>query len=143
MKKMLLGVIKRAKGKYRFNITNFCIMSNHIHIIITPGRGESLSKIMQWILSVFAILYNKYYGWIGHVWYDRFKSKILHGLGDFLRAFRYIAENPVRAGMVRYPWSYEFNGVTYLRNRDFQIIDEPPAFLNLMESSLCLPVLLA
>ncbi len=61
IKDLFLKVVLRAKTKarhpYKFEIANFCIMGNHIHFLIRPARGESLSKIMQWILSVFAIHY--------------------------------------------------------------------------------------
>lgn len=142
IKIMFLTVVRRAKGKYRFNLTNFCIMSNHFHFMINPGKGENLSKIMQWILSVFAVRFNKRFGLNGHVWYDRFKSKILDGLKEFLHAFCYIAENPLRAGIVNYPWEHAFNGVRYLRNLDFNIIEEPNPVLKLMAPSLCTPFLL-
>jgi len=53
MKDLFLEVIVRAKGKFRFRIENFCVMGNHIHLMIRPGTRESLSRIMQWVLSVF------------------------------------------------------------------------------------------
>ena len=143
IKIMFLDIVRRAKRKYRFSLKNFCIMNNHIHFLITPGKGENLSKIMQWILSVFALRFNKRFGWLGHVWYDRFKSKIVDSLGDFLHAFRYIMENPIRAGIVRYPWEHAFSGARYLRNLDYEIIDKPTPVLLLMESSICSPFLLA
>ena len=138
-----LRTVVRAKKKFRFKLTNFCIMGNHFHFMITPGKGESLSKIMQWILSVFAVRFNKRCGYCGHVWYDRFKSKILDGVGDFLHAFRYIAENPVRAGMVRRPWEHRYNGVTFIRNKEYHIIEEPNQVLRFFESGLCGPLLLS
>ena len=142
IKNDFLVTVARAKKKYRFRLTNFCVMGNHFHFMITPGKGESLSRIMQWILSVFAVRFNKRFGWNGHVWYDRFKSKILDGMGEFLHAFRYIAENPVRAGMVRCPWDYAFNGVTFIRNKRYHIIEEPDRFLLFSEPGLCTPPLL-
>jgi putative transposase len=53
MKELFLSVVKRAKEKYDFRLENFYIMGNHF--IIQPIRGESLSAIMQWILSVSAM----------------------------------------------------------------------------------------
>jgi putative transposase len=137
MKELFLTVTKRAKKKYRFSITNFCIMSNHIHFLITPKHGENLSKIMQWILSVFAILYNKLYGIKGHVWYDRFKSKIIDGLRQFLQTFTYIAENPLQANLCTHPCRYRYNGVFYLRKNDFSLIDTPTAILRLICPQYC------
>lgn len=111
--------------------------------MIKPGRGESLSKIMQWILSVFAVQFNKRFGWNGHVWYDRFKSRIVDGLNEYLHVFRYIAENPLRAGIARYPWDYIYNGVTHLRRLDYRIVEKPTPVLKMLEPTLCSPFLLS
>jgi hypothetical protein len=47
MKALFLAAVERAKKKFRFQAYNFCIMGNHVHLIIRPDRGESLSCIMQ------------------------------------------------------------------------------------------------
>ena len=114
-KRMYLAVIKAAKKKYSFNFFNFCIMGNHPHCDIEPLGTESLSRIVQWINSVFAIRYNKIHGYKGHVFYDRFKSKVINNIQQYLRTIFYIASNPVRAGIVAHPLEYEFNSVTYRR----------------------------
>ncbi len=142
IKSMFMDVVRRAKLKFRFDIQNFCIMSNHFHFLMKPGKGENLSRIMQWILSVFALRFNKRFAWHGHVWYDRFKSRIVDGLREFIHAFCYIAENPIRAGITRFPWEYRFSGVNCLRNLDFDLIEEPSPVLRLMTPSLCTPFLL-
>ena len=56
-KELFLSVLKRAKARYSFRIENFTIMGNHFHLVIVPGKGESLSSIMQWIMSVFAMAF--------------------------------------------------------------------------------------
>ena len=61
IKEMFLQTVKRAKEKYSFKLKSFVIMDNHIHLLIKPGKSENLSKIMQWILSVFAKHYNKHF----------------------------------------------------------------------------------
>ena len=63
-KSLFIDVVKRAKMKYKFSIKNFVIMDNHIHFLIEPK--DNLSRIMQWILSVFAVYYNKMYKLTGH-----------------------------------------------------------------------------
>jgi putative transposase len=100
MKELFLSVVKRAKVKYDFRLENFCIMGNHFHFVIQPGRGESLSVIMQWILSVFAMAYNKIRGLTGHVWGCRFFSRIIASLRELLQVFEYIDNNPVKSSQV-------------------------------------------
>ena len=106
LKALFLDVVNSAKAKYDFSLRNFCIMGNHIHLDITPRAGASLSKIMQWILGVFASKFNKMYKHDGHVWYDRFKSKIIESFEQLVNTFSYIANNPVRANIVNHPLQY-------------------------------------
>ena len=125
IKEMFIETLKTAKSKFGFKVKNFCIMSNHVHIIIKPSAKTSLSKIMQWILSVFAVKFNKFYGYHGHVWYDRFKSIIFETLRHYLAAYEYINNNPVKAGLVEKPEDYAYCGVTYLKNKVYEVIDPP------------------
>jgi len=108
---LFMAILKRAKTKFNFSLKNFCVMGNHIHFLIKPGPGESLSKIMQWLLGVFAQAWNKKHGLSGHLWGDRFFSRIIAGLLDFLRVFVYIDYNPVIAGLVTKPEQWRYGGL--------------------------------
>lgn len=143
MKELFLAVVKRAKRKFKFQICNFCIMDNHIHLMITPLGGENLSKIMQWILSVFAIQYNKANGYKGHVWYDRFKSKIVDGLRQFLDTFLYVANNPIKPGLCNKPDEYEYCGVFHMRCMRYEVVQPPSLILLLNFPALFSPELIA
>ncbi len=129
IKKLFLSIVSRAKQKYNFRLRNFSIMGNHIHFLIKPGEHSNLSKIMQWILSVFAVNYNKRYGLKGHVWYDRFKSVVIRSYRQLLAAFKYISNNPLKAALVKNPEEYEFGGLWFIRNRKFELIDPPDSIL--------------
>jgi putative transposase len=122
-KELFLDVVKEAKKRFRFRIKNFCIMGNHVHLLLWPNPDESLSKIMQWILSVFAIRFNHRFNLKGHVWYDRFRSVLIASLRQFLAAFEYVSRNPVKAALVDRPKDYRYNGVRHIRDGDFSIID--------------------
>ena len=127
-RELFLAILKRARKKYVFSLKNFCIMGNHIHLLIKPGKGESLSKIMQWILGVFAQLWNRKYKFSGHLWGDRFFSRILLGILDFLRVFIYIDYNPVIAGMVEKPEQWEHGGRWHHNNGHSDVIDLANSF---------------
>lgn len=129
VKEMFMEVLRRAKKKFCFDLKNFCIMGNHTHFIIKPGEGESLSKIMQWILSVFARKFNKTFHLQGHVFYDRFTSKVIESYQQFLHTFIYIALNPVKAGIVAKAVEYRYNGITYLHRGVLDILERPPNML--------------
>lgn len=126
---MFLKTLERAKKKYNFKMRNFCIMGNHVHMMITPGDGESLSRIMQWILSVFAIHFNKIFGINGHVWHDRFRSTVVETLRQALHTFLYIAQNPVKAGIVDNCFDYTYNGVLFLQENNYRILEPPDALV--------------
>lgn len=108
IKRLFLRTVERAKEKYDFVLENFCIMGNHYHFILKPGKHECLSDIMRWIMGVFAQAFNKIFGYWGHVWGDRFRSTVINCRTVFLRVKAYIEENPVKAGLVEdprdWPW---------------------------------------
>ena len=121
-RELFMDVLKRAKKRFNFSLKNFCIMGNHIHLLIKPEAGESLSKIMQWLLGVFAQLWNRKHGLSGHLWGDRFFSRIILGILDFLKVFLYIDYNPVAAGMVEHPEQWRYGGLWH-QKRLSDIID--------------------
>ncbi|MFO8063954.1 MAG: transposase [Spirochaetia bacterium] len=131
-KHLFLETVQRAKEKYSFRILNICIMGNHFHLMIEPARNESLSKIMQWILSVFARQFNRAYSLEGHVWYDRFKSKIISSLRQFVATFSYISENPVRANLVTRSEDYAYGGPAFIRAGPGWIVERPSALVRLL-----------
>ena len=54
--------------KFGFRLANFCIMPTHIHLLIIPGEGASLSRIMQWIKTHSAKRWNSIHGSTDHLW---------------------------------------------------------------------------
>lgn len=114
-------------------------MGNHVHLDIEPLEDECLSRIMQWILSVFAIRYNKIFNYKGHVWYDRFKSRVIESFQQLVNTFLYIANNPVRAELVTHPLHFKYNGVFFHKNKDHphNILDQlDPALEKIMNEFL-------
>lgn len=132
MKAMFMAILVRARSKFDFTIVNICVMENHFHLMIRPGNGESLSRIMQWILSCFALRFNRHYGIHGHVWYDRFKSVVLGSLRQFQRTFAYISENPVRAGLAATAGDYKYNGLALIRDGPRHVVDSPTDVVRLL-----------
>jgi len=132
VKQMFVEIIQRARQRFAFVIENFCIMNNHVHLMIRPAPGESLSRLMQWILSVFAQKFNRTFGYKGHVWHDRFKSKVIETLRQFEATFSYVARNPQKAGIVERGSDYEFSGVHALMRGRYSVIDPPGPLVPLL-----------
>lgn len=136
IKELFLHIVKRAKEKFSFKLRNFTIMSNHIHFLIKPEKDESLSRIMQWILSVFAKNYNKLFRLKGHVWYDRFTSTVIRSYRQLLATFRYICNNPVKAQIVKTPEAFEYGGLWHIRQKRYDIAEPPDQLVSAFLSDL-------
>ncbi|MDL2228656.1 transposase [Treponema sp. OttesenSCG-928-L16] len=132
MKKLFLEIVKRSRKKYRFDIYNFCIMTNHVHFIIRPINGESLSRIMQWILSVFAMAWNKRHFTSGHVWGSRFRSQILGNFHVLMHQFEYISNNPVKACLVQSAQDWPYGGTYHFLKNVKEILEDPPFMIKLL-----------
>jgi putative transposase len=125
IKKMFLNLVEDAKKKFNFKLFNFNIMDNHIHFLIKPGKKESLSKIMQYIKQRFAIKWNRLHKTKGHLWGERFYSRVIEDKQDFAGVFEYIDNNPVKAKLVKKAADWEFSGLFHRLKRITSLVDEP------------------
>ena len=96
-----LDILKRYKIKCQLVIYAWCLMGNHVHLLIKEGN-EDISITMKRI----GISYAKYYNWrymtTGHLFQDRFKSENVETISYLLTVVRYIHQNPVKAGIVNH-----------------------------------------
>lgn len=104
----LLETIKKYKEVSKFDIFAYCIMSNHIHMLVREIE-ESISNTIKRISSSYVFWYNKKYERCGHLFQERFKSEAVESDEYFLTVLRYIHQNPVKAGITKniqdYRWS--------------------------------------
>jgi putative transposase len=100
--------LKKYKAKYNFRIYAYCLMDNHIHLLIDPGDKLNLTKVMHGMNTSYAMWFNNKYGKCGHVWQDRFKSFVIQKDDYLLNCVTYIEYNPVRKNIClrveEYPW---------------------------------------
>jgi putative transposase len=101
--------LRVAKGLYPFALFGYCLMSNHFHLLLRPGPGQSISRILQSVTVAHTWRHHKWHGSSGHVWQGRFKSPVIQDDGHLLVVLRYIEANPVRAGMVADPGDYRWS----------------------------------
>lgn len=104
-----LALLKHYKHKYSCDLFGYCLMPNHIHLILLPKQLCHLPAIMQRITQSYTWWFNKKYNKVGRLWQGRFKSMVIEKDDYFLECVYYIEKNPVRAGIVSnpgdYPWS--------------------------------------
>ena len=124
IKDLFLFFLRKAKSKYHFSVRTFCIMDNHLQLIIKPLGNTDLSRLMQWTLSQFARAFNKLKGYIGHVFYDRFKSIIIQDKPQLYATTLYIWNNPAVFTNNRIE-EYEYSGYFHLRKNIYSLIDPP------------------
>lgn len=101
---ILANVIER----HRWSCRSFCLMTTHYHLLVTTPAGD-LALGMQQLNGLYAQSFNRRHGCTGHVFKDRYHSEFIQTDSHLLEACRYIALNPVRAGICRrpvdWPWS--------------------------------------
>ena len=73
-REVLLYALKRCREKYDFQVNALCIMSNHVHYLITPKEPEDLPKIMHWLNWYTAMCFNRMLNRTGHFWEKRYHS---------------------------------------------------------------------
>jgi putative transposase len=137
IKELFVETIKRARVRYDFRVENFCVMGNHFHLIIQPGNDASLSRIMQWIMSVFAVAWNKIHHHTGHVWGERFFSRIIQTLSEYIRTFDYIIQNPVEAKQVDHPRQWRHGGLYHARSGRRDVIGHVESWITTLFPDYC------
>jgi len=103
-----LEVLDYYKELIGYKIYAYCLMGNHIHLLLQEG-SEELGIFMRRIGASYVYWYNKKYQRIGHLFQDRYKSEVVEDDKYFLSVLRYIHHNPMKAGLVKdlasYKWS--------------------------------------
>jgi len=95
--------------KYGCAIHAYVLMTNHIHLIMTPESKDSISKTIQYVGRHYVTYVNATYGKSGTLWEGRHKGCIINSEQYLLSCMRYIELNPVRAGMVKRPIEYRWS----------------------------------
>jgi putative transposase len=91
-----LDILKKYKRNVKFGLYAWCLMSNHVHLLLKEGE-EGLDTTMKRIGVSYASFYNWKYRTTGHLFQDRFKSENVENDQYFLTVVRYIHQNPVKA----------------------------------------------
>lgn len=89
-------------------ILAYCLMKNHIHVIVVPTRDDSLAVLLRRVNGRYAQCFNALRGRCGHLWQNRFYSCPL-GLKHLWTALRYVEQNPVRAAVASSPLDYQWS----------------------------------
>jgi putative transposase len=114
----LLGLVCE---EYVIECWSYCLMPNHYHAALRPLR-PNISAAMQRLNSEYAQWWNRTHGKVGHTFQGRFKDQIVQRERYLLALLRYIALNPVRAGLVSRPDEWEWSSYRALAG----LVPAPP-----------------
>ncbi len=106
----------QASRKHRCVIHAYVLMTNHVHLLVTPATAYGLGKTVQMIGRYYVQYFNRRYQRTGTLWEGRYKASLIDSERYLLTCQRYIELNPVRASIVQhpveYPWSSYRNNAT-------------------------------
>lgn len=104
-----LAYLRRLCPKYACEVHAYCLMTNHVHLLLTPAEPWACGFLMRDLGRGYVRYFNRRHGRTGTLWEGRFRSCVAESARYVLACHRYIELNPVRAGMVSrpdaYPWS--------------------------------------
>ena len=104
-----IHLLKKYKREIKFKIYGYCLMPNHVHLVCEVKEPKELSLLMKKLNLSYSIYFNKKYRKIGHLWQDRFLSRLIYKDLYLLQCINYIEANPVRAQLTteitKYLWS--------------------------------------
>ncbi len=102
-----LALLEKYREENDITLMAYCLMDNHVHLLIRDNNS-SLSLFMKQIGVSYAMYYNRKYDRVGHLFQDRYKSEVVDREEYLLTAYRYILNNPEKAGICparEYAWS--------------------------------------
>ena len=124
-RRLYLDWVRDYAGEAGVAILGYCLMTNHIHLLVMPPSPESLAQALGRAHWRYAQAVNRMHGRSGHLWQGRFFSCALDEAHAY-RALSYMECNPVRAKMVRRAWDYEWSSARFHVG-----LDTPPPWLEM------------
>jgi len=103
-----LDILLKKKTKTQLLIYAYCLMDNHIHLVVRDDQNE-ISTIMKGIATSYAMFFNVKYNRVGHVFQGRFKSEPIEDERYLMSVIRYVHNNPVKAKIVKKANQYEWS----------------------------------
>jgi putative transposase len=125
--------LAECKKEYGCLVHSFCLMTNHVHLIVNPGNEpDNLSWFMKRVAGRYTGYMNASYSRTGTAWNGRFKSNLIQTDGYLLACSRYVELNPVRAGMVAHPEDYRWSSFQDRSGLErLSWLDEDPSYMEI------------
>jgi putative transposase len=112
-RRFYLASLKDAAGRYGCRIHAYVLMTNHVHLLLTPDSVEAPSLTLQSVGRRYVRYVNVVYRRSGTLWEGRYKSALIDSARYLLTCSRYIELNPIRARMVEDPGAYRWSSYRF------------------------------
>ena len=121
-----LRLLRRETRKHGLAVWTYCLMPNHVHLIVVPSTKDALSTPLGIAHRQYARRTNATRGWTGHLWQERFTSAAMDEQ-HLLAAARYVLLNPVRSGLVERATDWRFSSASaHVRGARDPLVDPEP-----------------
>ena len=110
---LYLRTLDKAANQYDCQIHAYVLMTNHTHLLVTPGSARSIPLVMQAIGRSYVQMLNKKYDRTGTLWEGRYKASLVQSDAYLMACHKYIELNPVRAGLVSTPGEYPYSSFAH------------------------------
>lgn len=111
-----LHFLLQASLAERCRVHAYCLMSNHVHLLVTPDDEAACARFMKLVNQRHTQHVNRVHARTGTLWEGRYRSNVVFSARYVLACYRYIELNPVRAGIARHPGDYPWS--SYRANAD-------------------------
>jgi putative transposase len=126
---LLIDVLRSNVAAGKFQLHDFVIMPDHLHLLMTLPGDMTIEKAMQLIKGGFSYRLKSEFGYQGEVWQRGFSEVRIRDGQSFLQHREYIVQNPVKAGLVdiaeQYPYGYTYLAKKKAQGLKAQILGEP------------------
>jgi putative transposase len=105
---LFIDVLRSYVSAKKFQVHDFVVMPDHVHLLLAVGGDMTIEKSMQLIKGGFSFRLKKEFGYQGEVWQRGFSEVRVDDRETFDRFREYILQNPVKAGLAESPGQYPF-----------------------------------
>jgi putative transposase len=129
-----ISLLLKAKKRTPFILHSYCLMPNHIHLVIETVE-HSPAQIIHYIHSLYARYFNKKYNYIGHVFQNRYYAKLIKNWKHLMDTSSYVHLNPVKAKCSKKPQDYQWSSYkSFITMKDDKITDKEKMYESLGEN---------
>ena len=126
-----LDLLSGGRQRYPVQITGYCLMPNHFHLVLRPDEAHALSAYMHWVTRGYScdLRFQTRTRGNGHVFQRRYWSRVILGDGHYICVLRYVEANPVRAALVTRAEAWRWSSLWERESNGRRLLDTSPVNL--------------